>query len=379
MTKPLWEMYVIEGLDNVEGVPAGSFAVLTKTHHAAVDGASGLHFLELLHDLSPAPTKLPPPTEQWRPDPMPSDAELLFRSGMNNLSQPFRLAETLARQFNQQVGNRNWPPSQAFNLPATTPTANPRRVPKTRFNGAVTAHRVVGSVNVSLDDIRTIRSLVEGATVNDVVLTICGGALRTYLEAKNELDPQSLIAMAPVNVRSAGESTAVGGNRVSALFVPIGTDIEDPVERLDAVHNETSSSKLVHQAVGAADMTNYNNFVPAFTAALASRLMAETAANAPVPPFNVSITNVPGPQEPLYFCSAPMVAALGIGPITQGMGLIFPVLSYCGRITISFTSCREILPDPDFFESCIRESFNQLLVAAEPATPPSSSTQEQQS
>jgi diacylglycerol O-acyltransferase len=206
------------------------------------------------------------------------------------------------------------------------------------------------------------------------VLSICGGALREYLQSKNELNQDPLVAMAPVNLRKAGEAVDQGGNRVSALFIPIGTDIEDDVERLKDIHTETSNSKLVHEAVDAASMTDYNKFVPAFTAALASRLMAETAANAPAPPFNVSITNVPGPQVPLYFCSAPMVTALGIGPITQGMGLIFPVLSYCGRVTISFTSCREILPDPDFFEACIANSFTRLLAATRP-TEPSPATQ----
>ena len=390
LTKPLWELYVIEGLENVGGVPAGSFAVLTKTHHAAVDGASGLHFLELLHDLGPEPTQFTPPTSPWHAEPLPTDGEMLFRSGINNLSQPFRFAETVSRQYAQMAQNAGLSGGffdamsqpghtapAAFPQPGTaTPSASPssspssagRRIPKTRFNGTVTPHRVVGSVNFSLDDIRAIKNVVSGATVNDVVLSICGGALRAYLESKNELDQDSLIAMAPVNLRNTGDSVTDGGNRVSALFVPIGTDIADPLERLQTVHTETSNSKLMHAAVGAADMTDYSKFVPAFTSALASRLMTETAANAPAPPFNVSITNVPGPQVPLYFCGAPMVAAIGIGPITQGMGLIFPVLSYCGRITISFTSCRELLPDPEHFENCIGQAFTDLHEASKSAS-----------
>ena len=365
MTRPLWELTVIEGLNNIPGLPANSFAVLTKTHHAAVDGASGLHFLELLHDLSPTPTPVPPAREAWHPEPVPTDAELLFRSGVNNFTQPFKFAQTLSRQFSQQL--RALPSSRpaigenSFNTPPTP-------IPKTRFNGAVTAHRVLGSISVSLADIKEIRQVVPGTTVNDVVLAVCGGALRSYLQAKNELDQTSLVAMAPVNLRSSDNTAkgthAAAGNRVSALFVAIGTDIEEPLERLQYIHAETSKSKVMHQAVGASDMTNYSKFVPAFTAALASRLMTETAANAPAPPFNVSITNVPGPQEPLYFCGSPMVTAIGLGPITQGMGLIFPVLSYCGRVTISFTSCKEILPDPEFFEACLTQSFTTLLYSA---------------
>ncbi len=361
MSKPLWELYVIEGLDDVADLPPNSFAVLTKTHHAAVDGASGLHFLEQLHDLAPTPAKISPPAQPWRPDPYPSDAELMFRTGLNNLTQPLRFAQTLARQIAQQT------PQRAAQLRmATTPAASmPRRVPKTRFNGAVSAHRVIGSIDVSLSDIKRIRQAVPGATVNDVVLTICGGGLRAYLKSKNELDDDSLIAMAPVNLRTSQDSTAEGGNRVSALFVPIGTDIKDPLQRLQAVFAHTSTSKSVHSAMDAGSLNEYGKYVPAYTAAMASRFITETAANIPVPPYNVSITNVPGPQHPLYFCGAQMRSAIGIGPISPGMGLIFPVLSYCGNVTISFTSCREVLPDPEDFEACLAASFNALMSAAE--------------
>ncbi|MEM9621941.1 MAG: WS/DGAT domain-containing protein, partial [Pseudomonadota bacterium] len=333
-----------------------SFALLAKTHHAAIDGASGVHFFELMHDLQPEPTHFPPPDKPWQPEPDPSPAELLFRTGLNNLSQPMRLAEVWSKQVSQ--GLRPMPNLNNDNMRA-------RNVPRTRFNGKVTPHRIIGSVDFALDDVRNIRKMVEGATVNDAVLAICGGALRHYLEAKNELDEQPMLAMAPVNTRTAATPTSEAGNQVSALFVQIGTDIEDPRERLEAIHEETSASKIMHDAIGASAMTQYGEFVPAYTAAMASRLMTDTAASAPVPPFNVSITNVPGPQMPLYFCGAPMLSTIGLGPITHGMGLIFPVLSYQGRMTISFTSCREILADADFFETCIQRAFNELHSASE--------------
>lgn len=365
MTKPLWELYIIEGLDNVADLPPQSVALLTKTHHAAVDGASGLHFLEQLHDSSPTPERIEPPQQPWRPDPYPTDAELMFRTGVNNLTQPLRFAQTLARQFSQQTPQR-----AAQNRMASShasPAMNmPRRVPKTRFNGQVSAHRVMGSINVALTDIKRIRKAVPGSTVNDVVLCTCGGALRNYLQSKNELDEESLIAMAPVNVRSDDDSTT-SGNRVSALFLPIGTEIADPLLRLQAVYAHTSVSKAAHSAINAGSLQEYAKYIPAHTAAMASRFITETAAEAPMPPYNVSITNVPGPQEPLYFCGAQMRATIGIGPITQGMGLIFPVLSYCGNVSIAFTSCREMLPDPEDFEADLRHSFQSLLDAAGPA------------
>ena len=141
LTKPLWELYVIESLDNVQGVPSGSFAVLTKTHHAAVDGASGLHFLEMLHDLSPEPARIPPPQTSWRPDPMPTDAELMMRSSLNHLSQPYRAFEAATRWLErtrdaQGVGET----FKRMSSGATTTTR--QALPKTRFNGVVTAHRV---------------------------------------------------------------------------------------------------------------------------------------------------------------------------------------------------------------------------------------------
>ncbi|MEM7099971.1 MAG: wax ester/triacylglycerol synthase family O-acyltransferase [Pseudomonadota bacterium] len=360
MTKPLWEFYIIDGLDHMAGVPAGSFALLAKTHHAAIDGASGVQFMELMHDLEPGPVRIPPPDSPWRPEPVPNDAELMLRTGLNNLSQPMRMLEAWSNSMSSNnFGLRNL--TDNYFTGQANPGGSVRRVPKTRFNGAVSPHRVIGSVHLKLEAVRRIKKLVAGATVNDAILTICGGALRKYLLSKNELDEASLVAMAPVNARAPGTSTEAAGNKVSALFVPIGTDIEDPLERLLHIQAETSASKLMHRAIGAADMTDYAQFVPAYTAALASRLMTQTAANAPIPPFNVSITNVPGPQIPLYFCGAPMISYFGLGPITQGMGLIMPILSYRGDINISFTSCREIIPDPDFYEECILAAYDELM------------------
>lgn len=383
MSKPLWEMYVIEGLSqpitelqqaadgqptstpSASGAgadPASGFAVLIKTHHAAVDGASGAQLLSVIHDDQAAPVTIPPPQSLWRPDPQPSDAELLMRSQFNYATQPFRLAERLGRQFlkfSQRTGNAGSSFAGGF---ANNPTARADRIPKTRFNGSVTPHRVIGSLELRLDDIKQIRRAVEGATVNDVVLTICGGALRHYLESKNELDETPLVAMAPVNARS-DKSTTPTGNRVSALFVPIGTNEADPLARLRQIQSETGASKQIHSAVDASAMTGFADFVPAATAAMAARLMTQFAADAPAPPFNVSITNVPGPRDTLYFCGARMLSTMGYGPITQGMGLIFPIFSYCDSITVSFSSCRDMLPDPEYMEQCIQQSFDELQTA----------------
>lgn len=356
LQRPLWETTVIEGLNNVRGVPEGSFAVLTKMHHAAVDGASGMQMVEILHDLEQTPPPVPRPTTSWQPGTAPSDAELMLRSTANHMMNPVRFAETVVRQ----MGDFPTRVRQTIETMAGARAAGTGYsvVPRTRFGGLVSAQRVVGLVRVPLDEIRAARKVVPGATVNDAVLAICGGGIRRYLEAKNELNRKSLIVMAPVNLRGSAE-TASGGNQVGALFVPIGTHIADPVERLRAVLAETQSSKAIVDAVDARAMTDYSRFVPAFTAAMAGRLMSNLAA-APQMAFNLTITNVPGPQVPLYFMGAPMVTSVGLAPLSHGMGLIMPITSYNGELSIGFTSCRDMMPDPEFFSTCIYESFQEF-------------------
>ncbi|MCR9279741.1 MAG: wax ester/triacylglycerol synthase family O-acyltransferase [Pseudomonadaceae bacterium] len=361
MTKPLWEVYLIEGLDHVEGVPKGSIAILTKTHHAAVDGTSGMHLVELMHDLTPKPAAATRPAEPWHPDRQPSDMELMVRTAIRNLQQPFRFAEVWAGQAHSAIRK----PSSLVGAQGLRGVELPKLqpAPKTRFNRDLSAQRSIGSTTFDLDDLRTVRGVVDGATVNDAVLAICGGGLRRYLESKKELPGSSLVAMAPVSTRSKGDD-ATSGNQVSAMFVPVGTDISDPVARLLAIRESTSGQKAGSTGVAARAMTDYAQFVPAFTAALASRLQSSLAAQMPSPPFNVSISNVPGPQVPLYAVGARMINSIGYGGIVNGMGLIMPVTSYCGQLTIAFTSCREMLPDPEFFALCLEESFDELCAAA---------------
>lgn len=354
MTRPLWEIYVIDGLDGLDGMGEGSFALLAKTHHAAVDGASGIHLMELLHDLQAEPRKPAPTGEPKLTDPYPTDFELMLRTGLNNLRQPFRFARVLA-----QSAGAVRETIKSFK-PRELPSA--QTVPKTRFNGKVSSQRVMRWSTFSVSDISALRKPVAGASINDAIITICAGGLRRYLEAKQELNANSLIAMAPINVRTEADKAAAG-NQVSAMFVPIGTNIADPIERLAAVRRATRSSKELGQAVGAKALTDYSKFVPAYTAAMAARLMSNMAAtNNPV--FNLTITNVPGPQVPLYSMGARMTNSLGMAPLAQGMGLIMPITSYCGEIAIGFTSCRDMVPDPDFLKECIEASYTEFAAAA---------------
>ena len=353
-TKPLWEFYVIEGLDNVDGLPPGSFAIVSKIHHAAIDGVSGAEITGAIHDLEPE-AKVPPPVEPWLADRDPSTPELMLRTWANNVRQPFRFARVLADTVPALGRVTQGLREERFSV--STP------VPRTRFNGTVSPHRVVDGRSFKLDDIKAIRKAVPGATVNDAVLTIVGGALRRYLSHHKELPEQSMVAMAPVSVRDKSQK-ATQGNRVSAMSVLLRSDIEDPIERLQAVNEGTTRSKAATEAVGAKLMTDYSQFIPSSLAGLAARLYTRAGlANRMRPIFNCVVTNVPGPQVPLYSGGARLVTQYGLGPVVDGVALIHPVFSYCGEITVSFTSCREIMPDPAFYAECIEASFEELKAA----------------
>ena len=351
---PLWEMTVISGLKNIPNTPDGAFAVLLKIHHAAIDGASGAALTEVIHDESAKIRGIPLPDTPWAGENEPSVIELGMRTLNNNVTQPFRFAEVLSRTV---------PAMQraAQSLPELTQRA---AIPKTRFNAPVTAHRIMEGREYPLADMRTVKQAVDGATINDVVLTVVGGALRKYLTREDELPDASLVAMAPINVRTASEANTEG-NKVAAMTAELGTHIDDPLDRLAAVRSSTHQSKSLTNAIGARLMTDYSQFVPAQLASLAARMyttygMSERAA----PPFNCVVTNVPGPQKPLYMSGARLISTYGMGPLFDGMGLMFPVFSYNGNITIALTSCREMLPDPAAMADYLDEAFDELRAAA---------------
>jgi WS/DGAT/MGAT family acyltransferase len=235
--------------------------------------------------------------------------------------------------------------------------------PRTRFNGNVTAHRVVEGRRFSLADARKAKSAVEGATINDLVLSVVGGALRAYLDAKGELPIESLSAMAPISVRSEDQK-GTAGNQVSGMIVSLASNIADPLDRLVAVRQSTHQSKEFSQAVGARTLSDYSQFIPGGLAGLAARTASRfSVAQRANPVVNTTVTNVPGPREPLYFAGARMVTLVGMGPVTDGMGLIHPITSYCDELVIAATSCREMMPDPGFYADCIEGAWNDLMKA----------------
>ncbi len=314
LNRPLWEIYVIEGLDSIVDLPRGSFALLTKIHHAAVDVESHNEIIEVLHDTTRRPVK-PEPSEPWFPERPPHAISLMCRGAFHLMLSPLKLLSPLARLA---------PAAIAF----ARDVLRPEHLTATRFNSVVSSHRVFDTRRFMQDEFESIRRLVSGATLDDAVMAVCAGGLRRYLDAHGELPEVDLTALA----------TATDGRPgVSWRRVQLGTALADPVERLALIHRQTSSAQTPAGAGAALELNS------------------------------CTITHVPGPSVPLYLGGARMTYFSAILPISDGMGLAFAVTRYDARIVVSPTSCRELMPDPQAFTQCVRDSFQEYLALARPA------------
>jgi WS/DGAT/MGAT family acyltransferase len=352
LQRPLWEMYVIEGLDSFLDLPQGSFAVLLKIHHAAVDVARGNEITTLLHDVAPeSPPPVPP--APWFPESAPGNFGLLWRAGFNLATFPLRVAQPLTRSWTTL--------KSAARTFVGEFLGRPQEFPLTRFNSAVSAHRVFDTRRFALKDFKAIRALVPGATVNDVVLAVCAGGLRRYLAMQMELPDESLVAAAPIAVRSAGATA--GPASFAWVRLELGTDVVDPAQRLSAIHATSSSSAIMARAVSARELIDLAEHAPSAAIAATSKMLRSASALLGnwAPLANCAIANVPGPQVPLYLQGARLTYVSAIMPISDGMGLVFSVTSYSDMIVISFTACYDQLPDPEVFAQCLRESFQEYL------------------
>ena len=351
MNRPPWEIFVIEGLDNIEGLPSGCYAVVIKVHHAAVDGASMMKFFASIADSDPHGTPMvpleEPNMEGGEIPPMPA---LVSRALRNNLRSPLRIAQTVLKAAPSLV-------EAAQESVARREGEKKSPVPPTRFNVDLSPHKMVDVRFMPLDDLKAIRTLHPGATVNDAVLAVCSGALRRYLQHHNELPEDSLVAWVPINARPKGGDAA--GNNISAMTAPIYTNEPDPLKRLKRINAATQASKEARSGLSARLMTDITKHVPAATQVLASRLIIRSGAAARL--CNLFISNVPGPQVPMYMNGARMVRSCGLAPLGDGMGLFIGTPSYDGQMSFNVISTREILPDIDFFMDCLDASAAELL------------------
>jgi diacylglycerol O-acyltransferase / wax synthase len=355
LTRPPWEAWLIEGINSVPGVPEGSFAVLVRVHHTAIDGVGGIELMSALFQLNPDD---PPPDtpDNWRPEPMPSPWELLGRAAISNAARPVRLVRGIPRLIPKAIRVSGQIRNRQIRVPALT-------VPATRFNSRVTPHRVFDAATFDLPELKAIKSTVPGATVNDAVITICAGALRNYLNELGELPEGTLAAVVPMSIRTESER-GDEGNKVAQFFCDMHTDIEDPRARLEAVAASTKIAKESQQALGAHALQQMSSVLPGALFGLALRANAEIGSRSKTTGLlNTQISNIPGPPIPLYCAGAKMVGMYGLGPVVTGAALIHVIMSYCDRITFSFTSDREILPDPAAYASAITKSFEELRAA----------------
>lgn len=352
MNRPLWDIFVVEGLDRMEGVAPGSYALLHRVHHAAIDGVSGAASFVAMSDIDAAgnPVISTPP----HPEPLgeePSTAGIVTRAVRANVTSPVKLINAMLK-FAPSVL------SAAQRSVVTRNDGNRSGVPETRFNAAISPHKAFEAAMFPLREISELRQLVLGSTVNDVVLAICSGALRAYMLRHKELPGDPLVAVAPVNARIKDGEADTPGNNISAMSVKLPTHIADPVKRLIAIQSYTKDAKEAKAGLSARLMTDLSKHIPGATMAGVARLL--TSKRFAPRQTNLFISNVPGPQFPLFMNGATLTHQFGLGPLANNMGLFIAALSYNGNISFSITTDRKIMPDVEFFRKCIQSSFAEL-------------------
>jgi diacylglycerol O-acyltransferase len=360
-SRPLWEFVVVEGLES------GKVAIFTKMHHCTVDGVSGANAISYLCSLEPDAPPLETAPENGFDPRTPGDAELFARGVLTNLGKPVAVAKLVgptAGVLTKTIGRAR----------SGTAMAAPLRAPRTSFNGTITGHRTIALEDLSLDKIKEIKNAVPGATVNDVVLALCGGALRRYLEERGELPASSLVASVPVSVRGKSKHEA-GSNKVSTIFSRLGTDIEDPLDRLGQVSEGNTNAKDHHKAIPADTLQDWAEFAAPRTFGLAVRMVSSLrlADSGPVI-HNLVISNVPGPPVPLYFIGARIEGLYPLGPVFHGAGLNITVMSSDGKVHVGAIACRELVPQPWKLTDKFAEELESLHKAATSGHTPKKAT-----
>ena len=358
LTRPPWEMTVVEGLDHIPGIPKGSYAIISKVHHAAIDGMSGIDLMQALH--TPTPSVEPPKEpDTWQPEKFPNRARMFAKGYVRAWVNPIRQLGVSAQAVPGLYRAAKGMVKGEFGLKAAI------EAPNTRFNKKISPHRVVDGKVFELAHIKALRTLVPGAKVNDVMLSIVGGGLHKYLTHHDDLPKTTMTAMAPISVRSEGEKNTMG-NQVSAMIAPLGTHIADPIERMQYVFEQTSRSKEMTSALGARQMTEVSKASPALFMALGAQLYSRLGvANFMTRPvLNTVVTNVPGPPVPIYQAGAKLVSMQGLLCLVDGMGLGHVVQSYVDEATVTFTADRNVMPDPEFYAQCLWDTFAEMAEIA---------------
>jgi WS/DGAT/MGAT family acyltransferase len=349
-SRPLWELWLVEGLDDER------FALLSKTHHALVDGVSGVDIATVMFDTAPDPAPVAPPAAPWVPRPLPTSPQLLADALLERTTVPAEVARGLRATLRgpRQVAGRLG--RAAAGVGALTRTGL-QPAPRSPFNVRIGPHRRFTWVACDLADFKTVKNAL-GGTVNDVVLAAVAGALGSYMRLhQEETEDVVLKAMVPVSVRVDAEQGALG-NRVAAMWAPLPIGIKDPRERLEVIREAMADVKESGQAVGAQVLTELSGFAPPTIMAQASRLQARQRL------FNLVVTNIPGPQIPLYVLGRELEAIYPMVPLAENTALGIAIMSYNGGINFGLTADYDALSDVEALADELRSAVEEFVAAA---------------
>ncbi|MFV8572606.1 WS/DGAT/MGAT family O-acyltransferase [Marinobacter sp. SBS5] len=357
--RPLWHITFVDGfkLDTPEGDKDG-FALIVKLHHASIDAFSGEEIMGKLLEYSPVPREINPP-RPWQPQPEPSEERVFLQAGANILKAPmqfaslaYNTAEATARGLIQKQIHK-------LPLPASLFTA-----PHSPFNRQITGNRNIVSASVDLARLKTIKAQLGDVTLNDVVLGICAETLNRYLITQGAKATKSLVAMTPISVRSSSLRHATG-NQMSAMLLNLATNEADPALRIRHIHRNAVETEPYREAIAADRLTE---LLPSTLLALSARLYSEfRVAQRYQPLFNLPITNVPGPQVPMYLQGAKLVQQHNSAPLFDSMGLVIVAVSYEGMVTLNFTLCPDVVPGGESLEGLVHDSLEAIEMRAEAA------------
>jgi diacylglycerol O-acyltransferase len=349
-SKPLWEVWVVEGLND------GGFALITKTHHALIDGIAGVDIAQVMFDLGPVPAEIPHPDEPWHAQPEPSAAHVLAAGALGLARTSVRTAAG-AVALAARPGHALRSAREAAEGLGEVAWAGLNPAPETPLNVEIGPHRRFVGVRSSLADFKLVKDTF-GGTVNDVVLTVVSGALREFLQARGvRTEGLELRALVPVSIRGRDDRGTLG-NRIAVMRGPLPVYIEDPVARLRAVRSAMDGLKESKQAVGAEVLTSVQNFAPPTILAQASRLNFSTRL------FNLIVTNVPGPQFPLYVRGRELLDVFPIAFLPRKHALAVAIMSYNGHMNFGLLGDYDALPDIARVGEGIEDALAELVILA---------------
>jgi WS/DGAT/MGAT family acyltransferase len=355
-SKPLWEMWLVQGLED------NRFAIVSKTHHALVDGVSGVDLATVLFDANPVPVGLTPPVRPWEPNAEPGNAHLLARGVENVAKFPVRVGRRALRaaQHPRETASRALEVAEGLGEVAWE-LMNP--APDVPLNTEIGPHRRYRWVHASLDDFKQVKDTF-GGTINDVVLAVVAGALRRWLAQRGvRTQGLELRGLVPVSMRTE-EERGMLGNRLAVFRAPLPVYAEDPIERLRIVREEMGKIKQSKQVMGAEALVALNDFAPPTVLAQASRLNFSTRL------FNLIVTNVPGPQFPLYVLGRELETVTPVAFLPDKHALAIAIFSYNGKVSFGLLGDLDAMEDIDIMRGGIKEALEELVAAAAARRPP---------